>query len=256
MGDREARRGQSARHGDGPRTPNAPRPTAAPPHPPARAPAGRPIAATHTGSAPRSPARARPRSPARRSLRPAHTPCAALAGTAFHRQLQGKLGDVEYVTPDALPQHPAARVVGTLRRLWRAGGMGEIAADMGGRHRGGWLCRGGGWGSQLQLGWNMCQQLSRFASVHACARARVSARRHTRARTRAHARTHTHTHAHARGGTHARTHATKTHAKRARARRRLLFAGRHLGWPRRHAAAQGPAEALAVADPRARVVGL
>ncbi|GBF90862.1 hypothetical protein Rsub_03716 [Raphidocelis subcapitata] len=46
-------------------------------------------------------------------------------------QLQAKLGRKEFVTPDALATHPAARVVGVLRRCWRARSMGELAAEMG-----------------------------------------------------------------------------------------------------------------------------
>jgi hypothetical protein len=46
--------------------------------------------------------------------------------------LEHHLGADEYVTPNKLAEHPAGRVVGTLRRLWRAKSMTEICDDMGG----------------------------------------------------------------------------------------------------------------------------
>lgn len=47
------------------------------------------------------------------------------------RQLQKKLGNVEYVTPDKIDTHPVGRVVGVLKRMWKAQTMGEICQSMG-----------------------------------------------------------------------------------------------------------------------------
>jgi hypothetical protein len=64
-------------------------------------------------------------------------------------KLTARLGRNEYVAPDRLPAHPASRVVGALRGLWRAHSMGELAGLMGalglGRRRKGrgyWLVKG------------------------------------------------------------------------------------------------------------------
>jgi len=49
-----------------------------------------------------------------------------------HGQLQVKLGEKQYITPDRLAGHPASRVVGVLKRLWKARSMQEICDVMGG----------------------------------------------------------------------------------------------------------------------------